>query len=181
VRSAGFALTAIRFAKALQIAYPSKRVLIYSNKPVYNKWSWYFTEEFDEWPYMHAQYPWATWNKITVYFMKWWSKLFLDGAQNPDLPKSRKGDYEIWQVMGKSGLGFALGAKSRDIDVGITRRLRADFIEWIGRPERWSKPSAETVVPDPEVIVEDDGVPVEVVSAMRNGTKISIELKLGGL
>jgi hypothetical protein len=150
-KSAGFALSAVRFMKAVQKRYPGKRVLLYAGKYDYSGWLKFYTDEVDDWALWHAQYPWQHWYNLTAWFMNWWGGIFAKLAKSPSLAKSRDGRYEIWQVAAKTLLGRALGVGSLDVDINISRRTLKDFTEWLGVPER-----LKTDQPEPPPEPDDD-------------------------
>lgn len=138
-KSAGFALTAIRFLKAMKQRYPTKKIGLYSNKYFYQDWLRAYTAEVDEWPFWIAQYPWGNWiTNLTQYFVSWWDAVFTTLTKRPSMPSSRSADeWEIWQLSDKTGFGEFFGLGGRDVDINITRRTWQQFIEYTGIPDRW--------------------------------------------
>lgn len=158
VQSAGFALTAIRFVKAMAREYPNKRVLIYSNKYDYRDWLRSETVECDLIPYHHAQYPWTSWDNITAYFLKWWDGVFTNRTYQPALPPSRGGSWDIWQVGANTDVGKLLGLGSEDVDVNVSKKKFNDFVMWVGWPKRWQKepePKPEPVTVDRNEVLNE--------------------------
>ena len=138
-KTAGYALTAIRFLKAMQKRYPNKRIGLYANKYFYKDNLRVYTAEVDGWAYWVAQYPWGNWiTNVTEYFINWWAMVFSSLTKKPSMPPSRGADdWEIWQVGDRTGFGKFLGLGGRDVDINITRRTWANFILWVGKPSRW--------------------------------------------
>lgn len=174
VRSAGFALTAIRFLKAMQAWAPNARVLLYSNKYIYNDWLLRYTSECNEWPYHHAQYPWTNWSTITSYFLSWWAQVIENRTKQPALPKARMGKWEKWQIVAKSGLGKSLGIGSEDVDISIARRPLEQFVEWIGKPKRMKtvEPPPNPMPPHPNMrnLILDEAIrAIEAIQDPPNG------------
>ena len=147
-KSAGYALTAVRFLKAMQRRYPNKRIGLYANRYFYHDWLKFYTNEFDDWPYYVAGYPWRNWiTNLTSYFYEWWEKVYATLAKTPTMPKGRgEDDWEIWQVSDKTGFGKFLGVGTRDIDLNISRRIKSEFVKWLGKPKRWSNEPIEPPV-----------------------------------
>jgi len=133
---ASYSITGIRALKAIQRAYPGKKIITYSRKDRYNELRKY-SAEWDDFPYHHAQYPYYTWGTLTENILAYLAKIF-SGIGTINLPASRNGDYSIWQFGDKTGLGADVGVGSRDVDINITKETRADFINWVGVPARWS-------------------------------------------
>jgi len=138
-RSAGFALTGLRLAKAIKAKYPDKKVGIYSNKYIYQDWLRYYSEEYDDWDMWIAQYPWADWvASISSYFVNWWNQVFTTLTKRPPMPASRGADdWELWQIGDKTGLGNFLGLGKPNVDFNISRRSLGGFKDWIGNVKRW--------------------------------------------
>ena len=147
-KSAGFALTAVRFLKAMQRRYPNKKIGLYANRYFYNSWLKFYTDEFVNWPLWVAAYPWSNWLKnLTSYFYEWWEKVYATLTNRPTMPKGRSEDnWEIWQVGANTGFGKFLGIGTRDIDLNISRRIKSEFVEWLGKPERWGNKPIEPPV-----------------------------------
>ena len=123
--------------------------MVYSRKDIMEMLLKY-TNAWVQWPYHHAQYPWYHWYELSFNFMSYFKKIFgLGGQLHINLPSGFEDDqWEVRQIGDKTGLGKALGVKSRDIDMNITRRLFGDFILLTGVPERWSiTPPAPPPVP----------------------------------
>ena len=149
-KSAGYALTAVRFLKEMQRRYPDKKIGIYANRYFYHDWLRKYTKEVDNWPLYIAMYPWKNWvSNLTYAFFKWFDKVFATLTDRPTMPYGRgEDDWEIWQVGAKTGFGKFLGTGNRDVDFNITRRIKSKFVEWLGKPKRWSDTPDVPDVPD---------------------------------
>ena len=82
------------------------------------------------------------------------------------MPKGRgPDDWEIWQVVDRSGIGHELGFESDSVDFNVTRRTKESFIKWIGKPERWG------VEPPPEPPVDPEPTVLELLQKAREQLK----------
>ena len=152
--SLSFANAALRMVEALQVAFPHKKVLIYANRPDYDRLLRQYTPAVDDIPLWIAQYPWRSWlSDFFSNFKEWWYNLFILGEKRPVLPKSRgEDDWTLWQVIDASGLGREFGFDSDELDFNVSRLLKGDFIDWVGIPERWENYQP----PNTEEPTEDD-------------------------
>jgi len=147
-KSAQFAGYAYYFLKQLQKDFPDKRVKFYSNRYDYSDWfDRYY--DFDQFPYHHAQYPWARWDNVGAYYIPQLLQFIKDvfsGSAKPNLPPSRD-DYVLWQVGANTGLGYELGFGADYLDINVSSMSLEDFREWSGIYNRWN-PDTD---PKPEV------------------------------
>ena len=157
-QSGAFAGYAYYFLKQLQKDFPSKRVKFYSNKYDYMSWfdAYY---DFDQFPYHHAQYPWARWDNVEAYYLPSLYQTLKDifsGAKTPNLPPSRS-DYTLWQVGANTGIGYELGFGTDYLDINVSRQPLEEFRVWSGLYNRIG------VAPTPETpqSVEDRLVALE--------------------
>jgi len=135
---ASYSITGVRFMKRIQRERPGKRVSVYSRKDRYEMLRKY-SAEWDDFSYVHAQYPYYHWYEITPKFLDYVRKLIvtIGGKFEINLPSTRRPDkWAARQIVDKSGLGNYLGFKSKNIDIGISRLVRAAFLFWIGPLER---------------------------------------------
>ena len=171
-KSAGFALTAVRFLKAMRRRYPNKKIGVYANRYFYNSWLKAYTNDIDNFPLYIAAYPWSNWlTNLTAYFYNWWEKVFATLTNRPVMPKGRgENNWEIWQIGDRTGFGKFLGTGTRDVDFNITRRTKSQFVEWLGKPKRWGN------VPDvPNVPGGDE--PEEFTEWQERAMKLLYNLK----
>lgn len=141
-KTAGFAITALRFMKKLHNE-TGRKVLLYCNKYTYVDWIYKFTKEVNNFPMWIAQYPWQNWTSgLTEWFKAWWTAVFAKLERRPAMPSVRPSDdWEIWQVISASGIGNELGFSSEELDFNVTRRKKADFYAWIGKKVEPPKPT----------------------------------------
>jgi len=126
-----FAVATGRFMKYIRQDYPWRKHLVYTNKYIYQELKT-LTNQFDEYPYWHAQYPYNDWLHFTTTFMAYMDRLFELRNTAPALPSSKgPNDWEIWQIGANTGVGDNLGFERTHLDICISRRTHGEFIKWV--------------------------------------------------
>ena len=150
-----FAYATIDMLSALEDEYPTKRVILYSRKGIYEDWLRHYTSQVDSFPYWHAQYGFINWiDANQTKLIEWLNNITL-GIMHPNIPSSRGDNWQIWQIGDRTGLASDFGLTGSNVDVNITRLSKNDFINWIGKPARWDEePPEDEEEDDPEIVIE---------------------------